>query len=125
MTIPPVGTWSFGRLVDYVLNWRKCRFSKPVEIGIVLANFTCRMARPPGAEHVNIFTAAVWHALSAAKGVVCGGRARLILNFASHEGNLSVVASPVKKLHGMDLSDLLATKLGKKRFPAKRAARKV
>ena len=66
-----------------------------------------------------------WHALSAAKGVVCSGRARLILNFASTESNLSFVASPVKKPHGIDLSDLPATKLGNKRFPAKRAARKV
>ena len=52
--------------------------------------------------------AAGWQALSAAKGVVCCGRARLILNFALPEGNLSVVASPVKKPHGMDLSGWVA-----------------
>jgi len=38
----------------------------------------------------------------------------------SPEGNLSVVTSPVKKPHGLDPSDVLATKLGKSRFPAKK-----
>ena len=38
----------------------------------------------------------------------------------SPEGNLSVVTSPVKKPRGLDPSDVLATKLGKSRFPAKK-----
>ena len=53
------------------------------------------VARPLGG------TPAGWHALSAAKGVVCCGRAKLILNFASPKGNLSVVVSPVKTPHGL------------------------
>ena len=63
--------------------------------------------------------AAGWHALSVAKGVVCSGRARLILNFASPAGNLAVVAFSAEKPYGMDLSDLLAKKLDRNRFPKK------